>query len=228
MARTKDPEAHALRRDAFIDAAEKLMQSKGFERMSIQDVLDETGASKGAFYHYFDSKAALLDAIIERMVEMAVTTLLQPVVDDPDLPALEKLQQLFRRIARWKGERTELVEAILDAWLSDSNALVRERYRLAITRRLSPLLAAIIAQGQAEEVFAPGPPDGQARVLVALILGSADAATELYVARRAGNVTFEQVERTFAAVDEAYERLLGAPHGSITVTEPETLRQWFT
>ena len=49
MARTVDTEAHAVRREAFVDTALRLMQAKGYEHMSIQDVLDETGASGGAF-----------------------------------------------------------------------------------------------------------------------------------------------------------------------------------
>ena len=47
--------------------------------MSVQDVLDELDASRGAFYHYFDSKVALLEAVVERMVEAAIATL-APVV----------------------------------------------------------------------------------------------------------------------------------------------------
>ena len=61
MARTVNATVYAVRRDAFIDAAQRLIQAKGYEQMSIQDVLDELDASTGAFYHYFDSKAALLD-----------------------------------------------------------------------------------------------------------------------------------------------------------------------
>ena len=69
MARTLNPEVHAVRRDAFVDAAQRLIQARGYEQMSIQDVLDEVDASRGAFYHYFDSKAALLDAVVDRMIE---------------------------------------------------------------------------------------------------------------------------------------------------------------
>jgi len=36
----------------------------GFEQMSVQDILDELKISKGAFYHYFDSKLALLDGLV--------------------------------------------------------------------------------------------------------------------------------------------------------------------
>ena len=65
MARTVDTGAHAVRREAFVDTAQRLMQAKGYEQMSVQDVLDELDASRGAFYHYFDSKAALLEAVVD-------------------------------------------------------------------------------------------------------------------------------------------------------------------
>ena len=108
MARTVDPVAHAVRRDAFLDAAQRLIQSKGYEQMSLQDVLDELGASKGAFYHYFDSKEALLAAVVDRIVE-AATAAAVPVTMDPDVPALEKLTRLLASIAQWKGERSDLM-----------------------------------------------------------------------------------------------------------------------
>ncbi|MEI3406316.1 MAG: TetR/AcrR family transcriptional regulator [Christensenellales bacterium] len=34
----------------------KLFYTKGDEKTSIQDILDEVGFSKGGFYHHFDSK----------------------------------------------------------------------------------------------------------------------------------------------------------------------------
>lgn len=43
------------------------MHDKGYERMTAQDVLTTLQMSKGALYHYFDSKAALLEGIVEAM-----------------------------------------------------------------------------------------------------------------------------------------------------------------
>ena len=40
MARTLDPVAHAVRRDAFLDAAQRVMATKGYAQLSIQDVID--------------------------------------------------------------------------------------------------------------------------------------------------------------------------------------------
>ena len=99
MARTRDPEVHALRRDEFVDVALRLMQTKGWDATSIQDVLAETGASKGAFYHYFSSKADLLEAVIERITD-AATASLHPAIDDPALSSMERFAARLRRASR--------------------------------------------------------------------------------------------------------------------------------
>jgi AcrR family transcriptional regulator len=70
--RAVNPQNHAARRDEFVDAGQRLIQTRGYEQFSIEELLAEVGASKGAFYHYFDSKDALLEAIVDRFVELAV------------------------------------------------------------------------------------------------------------------------------------------------------------
>jgi len=226
LARTLDPAVHAVRRETFIDIAQRLIQAKGYEQMSIQDVLDEAAASRGAFYHYFDSKAALLEAVVERMVEAATSTL-APLIADPGVPALQKLQGVFTGVARWKGERTELMLALLQVWLSDENAIVREKFRHGLVARLAPLLAAIVRQGADEGVFTSSSPDDLARVLVSLLQGTNETAVELYVARQAGKVSFEAVQRLLATYVEAFERLLGLPCGSLTLVDQAVLREWY-
>ena len=69
MARAVNPKRHAAKRDEFVEAGQRLIQTHGYESFSIEDLLAEVGASKGAFYHYFGSKQALLEAVIERLVD---------------------------------------------------------------------------------------------------------------------------------------------------------------
>ena len=226
MARTVDAEAHALRRDAFVDVAQRLIQNKGYESTSIQNVIDEVGASKGAFFHYFGSKAALLDAVVERLVDGAIAAV-APLVDDPGLTAAQKLQAVFAGIAQWKGERTELLVGLLRVWVSDENAIVREKMRRRVLARLTPMLAAILRQGEAEGAFTVDSPEADARVLVSLVLGVNEAATELYFARQAGEVSMSTVERTLRGYFVAFERLLGVPAGALAPLDPALLRQWY-
>ena len=226
MPRTLNPEAHAVRRDAFVDVAQRLIQMKGYEQLSVHDVLDELGASKGAFYHYFDSKEALLEAVVARMV-VAATATLAPIATDPNLTALQKLEGVFAALASWKAERKELVLALMRVWFSDDNAIVREKLRQGIAIHVAPLLAAIVRQGRAEGLFSASSPDDAARVLVSLIQGANEVASELFVARQANAVAFGVVERTIGAYTEAFERILGLPARSLTIVDGPTLRLWF-
>jgi AcrR family transcriptional regulator len=226
VARTVNSNLHTVRRDAFLDVAQRLVQTKGYEAMSIQDVLDELEASKGAFYHYFDSKQTLLEAVVDRFADGAMAGL-APVLADPDLPALRKLEKVFAGIARWKADQKELVLAILEVWNSDGNAIVREKLRRLTERIMVPLLSAVVRQGVNEGVFLVDSPTETAMVLVSLMEGFQQQASDLFIARQAGTVTFEVVQRSVAANTEAFERILGIPKGSLTLTSEPTLRFWF-
>ena len=226
MTRTLNPTLHTVRRDAFLDAAQRLVETKGYEAMSVQDVLDALDVSKGAFYHYFVSKQAVLEAVVERFADGGMAAV-KPIVDDPALPALKKLERVFAGIAGWKAERKELVLGIIEVWNSDSNAIVREKVRRMTVRLMVPLLAAVVRQGVDEGVFRVASPDETAAVLVSLMLGFQEQATHLFIARQAGTIPFEVVERTIAGFTQAFERILGIPTGSLTLQDQATLHFWF-
>jgi AcrR family transcriptional regulator len=224
MARTVNHASRTIRRDAFVDAAQRLIALKGYQQMSIQDVLDSLDASRGAFYHYFDSKGALLQAVIDRAVVEA-TANVERILSDPDVSALAKLSRLLTDIADYKNERQDLIRG-LQVWLSDDNALVRERLRRLTVTRLTPLLAPIVRQGCAEGVFSVSSPDETARVLVSILQGLNELASELFVKRQADAITLDEVEQTLGAYLEAMERILGLPAGSLP-RQQGTLRKWF-
>src|SRR5262245_36268924 len=226
MARTLNVAVHMVRREAFVEAAQRLMTAKGYEQMSIQDVLDAVEASRGAFYHYFDSKQALLEAVIERMVDQALAEV-EPVVRDASLAAPAKLHGVFSTIGRWKTARRPLVLALIDIWLSDHNAIVREKLRRSMVGRLADMLTPIIQQGIDEGVFQTESASNTARVLVMLILGFQEIAMQLYLDRQAERIEFTEAEQTFRNYIGSFERILGAPAGSIELIDESVLRAWY-
>lgn len=230
MVRTLDPAAHALKRDAFVDAAIRLIQRKGYEQLSIQDVIEEVGASRGAFFHYFESKAALLATIVDHMVE-AATSAVAPVAVDPDLTAPQKLQRIFAGIAQWKSAQPELQPAALTelvrTWYSDENTTVIERMRAAVAERITPLLVTVLREGAADGSFSVTSPEGTATVFTSLILGLNEAAVRLFLARRDGTVSYETVTATLGAYFEAFDRILGSPGALWPLLDERPVRLWF-
>ena len=224
MARTINHASRTIRRDAFVDAAQRLIALKGYEPMSIQDVLEALDASRGAFYHYFDSKVALLEAVLERAVVEA-TANVERILSDSDISALAKLSRLLTDIADYKNARPDLIRG-LQVWLSDDNVLARDKLRRLTAARLTPLLAPIVRQGCDEGVFAVSSPDETARVLVSLLQGLNELASELFVKRQADAIALDEVEQPLSAYIEAMERILGIPAGSLP-RQQSTLRKWF-
>lgn len=59
-------------RAQIVDAAATLMYHNGVSTTSLDDVLTAAGAGKGQMYHYFDGKADLVAAVIERQLELVL------------------------------------------------------------------------------------------------------------------------------------------------------------
>lgn len=47
-------------KEKIINAAWELFREKGYEETTLQDIIDKSGTSRGAFYHHFRAKEDLL------------------------------------------------------------------------------------------------------------------------------------------------------------------------
>ena len=85
----------------IVDAAWKLFYENGYENTTIEEILWESGTSRGSFYHYFSGKDALLGSMAylfdEKYEELSRTL-------DPDADTLDTLfclnHELFTMIER--------------------------------------------------------------------------------------------------------------------------------
>ena len=92
MARNKHPEQTVRK---ILDTAESLFIEKGYDHTSLQDIIAATGLSKGAIYHHFASKEAILIAVVDRMGDFN-SAVLAEIRDRKGLTGAEKLRELFR------------------------------------------------------------------------------------------------------------------------------------
>src|SRR5271167_3848983 len=103
--------APAVRRAELIDCAQRLFLQKGYERTTINDVIEATALSKGAFYHHFRAKEDLLEAIAARFAQQAVDQS-AGVSDDVSLDALQRLNLLLAMTREWKGDHLPQLRAM--------------------------------------------------------------------------------------------------------------------
>ncbi len=225
MARMVNQQEYDLRQNKILEAAQRLVYTKGYEQLSIQDIILDVQISKGAFYHYFASKQALLEALIERLGTQIVQ-LLTPIVQDDRLPATEKLLRFFDVAARWKTDRKEYLLTLVTVWYADENAILRLKTQAAVLPLIAPLLTSIIRQGIEEGVFHTSFPEQSCEIVFSLLQSFGDSLIRLIFQPEFNAETLQCLEHLTVSYQEAVERILGAASGTLPLFDPAIMREW--
>ncbi|WP_425570285.1 TetR/AcrR family transcriptional regulator [Nonomuraea rosea] len=176
-------------RQRLLAEATRLFAERGFEGTSVQEIVVSAGVTKGAMYHYFDSKDDLLHEIYARVLRMQMDRLAQ-IADGPGT--------LKQRLHRAAADVVETTTANLD----DSKIFFRSNHLLAPEkqknvraerRRYHERFRALVAEGQREGIFSDRVP---AELVVDYFFGSVHHLGTWFHA--AGPLTGAQVGKHFA------------------------------
>lgn len=108
MARNKYPE---VTEERILEAAQRLFLEKGYDRTTIQDIVNELGGlTKGAVYHHFKSKEEILDKVGDQLFFQ--NNPFEAVKQRKDLNGLEKLREAVR-LNQSDTSRTQLTIQML-------------------------------------------------------------------------------------------------------------------
>lgn len=214
------------RRSELIDCAQRLFYSKGYESTSVRDIVDEVGVAKGTFYYYFDSKQAILEAMVDELVGQSVA-LLHGIVADETLPVLEKWVKAFAVMAAWKTARKAELLAILHVMQMDDNVLLQYKVRTQTVHMAAPEFARIIAQGVEEGVFETEFVEDSAEIALSIMGALYDTFAGTLLSPDDYDDPAALARRKITSVETAIERVLGAPQGSLSLIDRQTFAAWF-
>ncbi|WBW98266.1 TetR/AcrR family transcriptional regulator [Oceanirhabdus sp. W0125-5] len=139
-------------RDEIINTAQRLFYSVGYDKTSIQMIINEIDIAKGTFYHYFKSKSELMLEIVKITVEQIVEQL-NAVVTNSSLSPIEKINTIFNASAKYKAANLDYIKAIMYAMYNDSNLILRENIKRLSLELSTPLLNTIIEEGMETGAF---------------------------------------------------------------------------
>jgi AcrR family transcriptional regulator len=148
-ARTTGSAASAPVAERLVRAAVRLFAEHGYDATTVQDVVDAAGVTKGAMYHYFDSKDALLYEIYHRLLAMQAQRL-ETIAEGPG-----SAEQRLRHAAIDVVETSvgHLDEAIV--FFRSQHLLPADKQKLvrAERRRYHEQFCALVEQGQRDGAF---------------------------------------------------------------------------
>ncbi len=157
------------RKREIIDTAFNLFVQNGYERTSVQQIIDTLGISKGTFYHHFKSKDDLLDAVISDILEDVASEINRIANSDKD--AVTKLIEIYG-VFRGKEDALKLILAEL---YRDTNLKMRQKFLDQMLKITSPPLNKVLEQGKAEGAFDIVEVEGIARLLIIMDMAVGEA-----------------------------------------------------
>ena len=161
-------------RKSILANGQRIMAGKGFSGVGINEILTATGVPKGSFYHYFGSKDAFGEALLEDYFEVYLADL-DTILSGPGLNMAQRLMNYWQN---WQDTQSffdcqgkclavKLGAEVAD--LSEAMRLALKRGTAGITARLARAIEAGMAEGS---LSIDGTPETVAQSLYQLWLGA--------------------------------------------------------
>ena len=149
------------RKKELLDLARKLFIEKGYDNVSIDEIIKKAKMAKGTFYYYFKSKDELLDVVINDMIERKIESAKEYV--DAEIPVEKKFIEIITSLS---NDDTGLIKALSQ----DGNAKMHVKYSEQIIVAATSLLKKVVNEGNKKAIFHCNHVEERIRMI--LILGS--------------------------------------------------------
>lgn len=184
----------------ILHAARHLFLTQDYDKTTMQDVMDYLNIAKGTIYHYFKSKAELLEAVVENIVDTNIAEMLR-MLEKTKGNALKKLQMLIQA-----GNLSKDQQDLLYRLHSPNNAAMHTRLLATTIVKQAVIYGKIIQQGCEEGIFQTETPHECAE----FILSAVQFLTDTGIYPWSG----EDLTRRAQTYPAMIEALLKAPQGS--------------
>jgi len=193
-----------VRLNEILDAAEMLFTQIGYEKTTINSILAKVGIGKGTFYHYFQSKEELGDAVITRIVEY-IAAGIDAALSTPAKKAHDKMLAALYALRIAETPFSDVINAVGNPY----NAFLHQKVLIRVVEQIAPTLASIAEEGISEGLYKSAFPLETFEILLAAI-------QTVYNWNIMGKSEDELILRMTAIV-HMMELSLGVPGGSFDI-----------
>jgi AcrR family transcriptional regulator len=187
------------RKAEIIKATRHLIQIKEYEKMTLQDIMDQLGIAKGTIYHYFKSKEELLEAVVENIVNEHLEKM-QSLIKEKKGTALQKMKMLLEKSHGFAAP------FVLQQLHKKGNEAMHIRLLATALIKQAPIYATLIQQGCKEGVFQTDTPLECSEFILSAVQFLTDVGIYPW--------TKEDLTRRIDAFPRLIEQQLRAPKGS--------------
>ena len=208
-----------MKKQEIIRTAEIRFCRDGYEKTSIQDIIDDLHTSKGSFYHHFVSKEALLEEICRNRVQNTKEEVMLCLKKSID--AKEKMNVLINGMIPFSGERINFLLMLIPVFSGPEGEIIRNCYANEIDNCYHETVAETLKEGTINGLYACYDSDFFADILIMIInrfwFEICNRILENEENRKRTDPSDLMMLTEYYR--KAAERLLCAPYGSISLMD---------
>ena len=212
------------RKEEILQTASDLFAQKGYLRTTLNDIISQIGCSKGSFYHHFESKLQVLQALASQRTLNAYQAYAGDIPDDP----LERLNRLLYYTCPFRAGEEQFLSSLLGLDLQQEGAVITQHVRASLK---SGFYADVLAtleklrdQGTAFYTNA-ALPELLWEAHMAFLTVLTQEGCRLVVS---GGTPASRVIEMLHAIRFLWERMLDIPYGTMDILPAEELLQTLT
>jgi len=149
----------------IISVSTKLFSEKGYDKTSMQDIVDALGMSKGAIFHHFISKEDIFNAVRRKQSEYAEQILSKWIDEMEGLTAKEKLMGILEK--NINDQRIHSLDSVFSSQIQSPHLVMA--YMQDCVNKSAPLFAKIMREGKEDGSITTEFPDECAEVFFLLM-----------------------------------------------------------
>lgn len=183
--------APAQTRQVLLDSALELFGAKGFHTTTVQEIVEQAGLTKGAFYHHFASKEDVLRLIHDEFLRVQHEALdrILSETDDPSEQLREIVRMSVLTVARYQAYVTVFFQE--RRYLSGLQTEEIKKERDTVEQQIEQVVQAGIAKGVFRQDLTP-------RIVVFGLLGMSAWVYQWF--RESGQLSVERIADEMASV----------------------------
>lgn len=134
------------RKQELLKIAYNMFLNKGYDNTSVDDIINEAQIAKGTYYYYFESKEAMLEEVINMMINEEVTSAKEILNRSISIP--EKLVGVIIALRPRIDE-----QEIKNTLNKKENIIMHEKINSRVIEEAIPLLEQVVKEGIESNIF---------------------------------------------------------------------------
>lgn len=154
-------------REVILKAATNVFFKNGFEKTSVKMILSEANIVTGSFYHFFSSKEALFEAVVEEFLK-DYSLRVRTILEDDTLTIEQIMDRFFKEFARTSDTYFTVLQADKLHWTV--KCALHDMTIEAITEPLAHALSRLLQEGSIRSLM-----DVDAKTLARILIKGSEA-----------------------------------------------------